>query len=121
MMRRLAFVLLILTCCVGPSIAQEAVTLTAPASVGTRSTWSVNYLHIDLLPSPRIVVEVQDNLGNVVRDEHTATTTTTAATLLATLNTKNLSTAGNSLVATLLKHLQAEGKIAAGSVTGTPQ
>lgn len=121
-MRRIWIAILLgCTLLAGLALAQESVTLTSPASIGTRSTWQVNYLHIDLLPSPRIAVEVQDNLGNVVRDEHTSATAVTAATLLATLNTKNLSTAGNSLVATLLKHLQTEGKIGAGSVVGTPQ
>lgn len=106
------------------SYAQESATLTTPVSVGTRSTWSVNYLHIDLLPSVRVVVEVQDNLGTVVRDEHTGAD---ALSLLSALNTANMITAGNSLVARILKHLQTTpthggvAKIGAGSVTGTPQ
>lgn len=100
--------------------AQESVSLTSPASVGTRSTWEVNYLHIELKPSVRIAVEVVDNLGNIVRDEHTSTTATTGATLLAALNTANLS-AGNSLMKRILTHLQSEGKIGAGSVIGSPQ
>lgn len=113
----------------GLALAQESVTLTTPASVGTRNGWSLNYWHIDFQPSIRIVVEAQDNLGNVIRDEHSATTTPTGATVFNTLNTANFAAAtcpGTpadkcSFVARLFKHLQAEGKIGAGTVTGTPQ
>lgn len=119
MRRHLLFILAALLLVASVPKAQESVTLTSPASVGTRSTWEVNYLHIDLKPSVRISVEVVDNLGNVVRDEHTSTTAVTGATLLNQLNTVNLTT--NSLMKRLLTHLQGEGKIGAGSVVGSPQ
>jgi hypothetical protein len=160
MLRRLALILMILACCVGPAIgprvtpqfsmlnampysgvmvplprifdplyAQEAVTLTTPVSIGTRSTQSIISIHIEYGPPARIVVDYTDNLGVVQRDEHNATTTPTGATLLAALNTANLASTlcggtpitACSLNARVIKHLQTEGKIAAGSVTGTPQ
>lgn len=120
-MRRILIVLIAAIALSASSSAQESVTLTAPVPAGNISTWQVTEFHIDLLPSPRVTLEVKDNLGNLVRDTHDSTTTPSGATLLAALNTANLSTAGNSLIARLLKHLQNENKIGAGSVTGTPQ
>jgi hypothetical protein len=97
--------------------AQQAVTLTAPEATGTRTGWNVQLLHIEKQGAGwRIVVELVDNLGNVVRDEHTGAS---AATLLNALNTANLTT--NSLLRRILLHVQSEAKIAAGSVTGTPE
>lgn len=126
--RALLVVLVAMACLTAAGSAQEALNLATPVSIGTRSTWQVNYLHIDYKASS-IAVEVQDNLGNIVSDRHDATTSPTGAALIASLNTANLasSSCGGtpitacSLAARLIKHLQGEGKIAAGSISGTPQ
>lgn len=97
--------------------AQQAVTLTAPEAIGTRTTWSLQIFHIEKQGAGwRIVVELVDNLGNVVRDEHTGAS---AATLLNAINTADMRT--NALLRRILLHVQSEAKIAAGSVTGTPE
>lgn len=103
---------------------QESVTLTTPVPVCTQTTFYLRILHMentgtDAAPVWRVVAEVRDNCGTVIRDEHTATTAVTGNALVTTLNAPG--TYANSLFKRILLHLQSEGKIGAGAVTGQPQ
>jgi hypothetical protein len=120
-MKRIALaVVFALLAAVTAGLAQEVVTLTSPIALGTRTTYDPVLLHIEKVGATWIVVaEVKGNDGVFVRDVHDSTTATTGAALVNTLNAPG--TYANSLFKRVLLHLQSEGKIAAGSVTGTPQ
>jgi len=123
-MRRILVILIAALAMTAPAVAQESVTLTTPASIGTRSTWRPSLLTIELQPDNtwRVVIEARDNLGLTVRCDHTGAD---AAALVTALNTADMRT--NSLHKRLLTHLQSAAahggvaKIGAGSVTGTAQ
>lgn len=103
--------------------AQERVSLSAPITTPNGTKWAVSMIHKERFP-PRVVVEAvlldaSDNVLQTVRDEHTQASAVTAASLLAILNTS-----ANNVTSEekrILQHLQGEGKIGAGSVTGTAQ
>lgn len=110
----------------------ETWNLTVPESLGTRTGWSKVAFRVEFGPGITTVIdaEVTDNLGNIsTRDHHDANTTPTGDALWNLLNTANFAAATCpgvptnkcSFAARLFKHLQNEGKIAAGSITGTPQ
>lgn len=120
-----AVLALVLT--VAALFAQETVTVTTPV-VTTATSQQVRYIGFDLANS-RIVVEVvantgvltvasYDSLGLTVNGVRTAATPT-GATLLNSVNISNNTT--TSLVKRVYQRLQADGVIAAGSITGTPQ
>lgn len=103
--------------------AQERVSLSAPVTTPNGTKWAVSMIHQERFP-PRVVVEAvlldaSDNVLQTVRDEHTQASAVTAASLLTILNTMNNSTTSEEK--RILQHLQSEGKIGAGSVTGSPQ
>lgn len=74
---------------------------------------------IERKPVARISIVLDDNTGNRILAEYSdANGGTTAATLISALNTANLSV--KSLQQRILERLAADGKIPAGTVTGTP-
>lgn len=122
-MRRYLLIVLALLLSVSGLIAQERVSLSSPVTTPNGTKWAVSVVHKERFP-PRIVVEAvlldaSDNVLQTVRDEHTQASAVTAASLLTTLNTLNNSVTSEEK--RILLHLQGEGKIGAGSVTGSPQ
>lgn len=89
----------------------EALTLTTPQSV---TDYTIDMLKLSW-SGASIVVQLHDTQG----DKHKASYTGQAATdLMIALNKANLST--NSLQKRILNQLVTDGKLPAGTVTGTP-
>ena len=89
----------------------EDLTLTAPISV---PTYRVSKIIFDWT-NARIVISVFDPVGDLVKCVYTGST---ATTLMTQLNTINLST--SSLHKRVLERLVTDGKLPAGTVTGSP-
>lgn len=92
------------------------ITFPAPASV---TTYRVVTMLIDREPYARLLITVVGDNGSRVQVGYSDETGgTTAATLIAALNTANLST--KSLQKRVLEKLVADGFLPSGNVTGTP-
>lgn len=102
--------------------AQEKVVLTTPVP-STVTEYEVVELRILKIPEWRLVITVRDNRGNVVVDRHigivSAQNPEGADVLIKALNKANLTV--SSLEKRILEHMVTEGKLPAGTVTGTPQ
>lgn len=98
----------------------EVVTLSNPVSVPAKASVSLLLLVLDV-GKKTVEVTFVDNNGVEGRAFYTTPAANghpSGQTLLATLNTANLTS--NSLVKRVLSRLQTDGYIAAGSVVGTP-
>ena len=105
-----------------PAFAEEVLTLTAPETKPSITNWRPTQLHIIAQPAEArtVTLVVEDT---VTHDTRTcmwdANTTPTAATVISTLNTANLTS--NSLQKRAMTAAQNLGFLAAGTVAGTPQ
>lgn len=86
-----------------------------PAPQPTVSSYRVAEVRIAALPAPCIDVVVTDNLGATT---HVTYNGDIAAGLLTQLNRGNFSV--NSMQKAIINRLVADGKLPAGSVSGTP-
>lgn len=121
-MRRILIVLIALLALTGAEgYAQEVFNSTNPVVGCTQSSFTLKEFHVEDTGTNqfRVLAEVRDNCGVSIRDEHTTSTPVTGNTVLSALNAPGNYT--NSLFKRILLHLQSEGKIPAGTVTGTPQ
>lgn len=93
----------------------ELLDLTAPIVPPTRTTYRLSGLILDW-DAAYILARVTGSDGVEVRAEYTGAT---AASLMTTLNTANLSV--TSLYKRVLQKLVTDGKLPAGTVSGSPQ
>lgn len=105
--------------------AQEVVNLTTPVSI-TRSTFRLKSVYMESLDTATPTVNIQwlgnDGALNIALYPTPApqgSSQPSGATLFNVLNTSNLSI--NSFVKRAYQRLQADGYIAAGTISGTPQ
>lgn len=100
----------------------QVLSLTSPvvySAPPSTVSYAVVRLLIERVPFARIVIVVQDNNGTRMEAEYRDDQGgTVAAQLISALNTANLSV--KSLQERILEKLAADGKLPAGSVTGTP-
>jgi len=89
----------------------ETLTLTSPQSV---TNYSVLVLKLDW-EKKAIVVVLRDTQGDKIKCAYTGSV---AESLIIALNKANLST--NSLQKRIIEQLVTDGKLPAGTVTGTP-
>lgn len=92
----------------------ELVTLTTPITHTATTDYEVRYLEIDR-DVPRVTVRLRDNRGEYLRHAYASTT---ATALISLLNTKNFTS--TSLQKEIIKRLQNDGVIGAGTISGTP-
>lgn len=92
----------------------ELVTLTTPISYTQTTTWEVRSLELDR-DIPRVTIRVRDNRGEYLRHAYNSST---ALTLISFMNTKNF--ASTSLQKEIIKRLQNDSVIGAGTISGTP-
>lgn len=93
----------------------EQLNLTSPIVPPTRTTYTIKRMILDWSASV-IQVWLQGSDDVEILAEYTGSA---AASLMTTLNTANMST--NSLYKRTLQKLVADGKLPAGTVSGTPQ
>lgn len=92
----------------------ELLTLTTPIANAATTDYAVRYLELNM-DQPSVVVAVRDNRGVYVRHAYTSTT---AMALMSFMNTKDFRS--TSIQKEVIKRLQNDGVIGAGTVSGTP-
>jgi len=105
-----------------PAFAEEVLTLSAPETKPSITNWRPSQIHIIAQPaeSRTVTVVVEDTITHDTRTcMWDGNTTPTAATIISTLNTANLT--NNSLQKRAMTAAQNLGCLAAGTVAGTPQ
>lgn len=92
----------------------EQLDLTVPVAGPTISTYKIIELRMNW-PNGEIDVTLADELGKTITASYRGTV---AVSLMLTLNTANLTV--KSLHKRIIEKLQADGKLPAGTITGTP-
>lgn len=120
-MKKVFLVIIFLSCAV--LNGQEVGTLTAPITRANITTYEIDSVSMARLPAWSLNICYQDNFGNILCDSHTGLVSVVGVTgadvLVKQLNKANLSI--QSLECRAILHLISEGKIPAGTCTGTPQ
>lgn len=102
----------------------ERLTLTTPESGPTRTTWAIVRLTLDV-QAPALKATCLSNTGEerhilYVKDDDNPAVETQIRAALRFINNGTFQTQGKTLQRWLLERFAADGKLGAGSVTGTP-